>query len=81
MIVVLLFHGMSGITQAYGMVIGVAMGMGEMATRTLVAGIGWDLGVSGGGDLERERDLDLGSGGVRTRDRWVCGLVRGLGSG
>ena len=56
-------------------------GVGGRATRTWGAGIGGDLGVSGGGDLERERDLDLGSGRVRVRDRWVCSLVRGLGSG
>ena len=60
MMVVLSFHGMSGMTQAFGMFTGVAMGIGSVFIRvTVVARMGVLFSrVAGGGERDRDRDLE-----------------------
>ena len=75
--VVLSFHGMSGMTQAFGMFTGVAMGIGSVFMRvTVIARMGvlcsW---VAGGG--ERDRDRDLEPDRERECVLWRVGFISG----
>ena len=59
MMVVLSFHGMSGITHAFGMFTRVAMGVGIVFIRVMVVarmGVLFSR-VAGGGERDRDRDL------------------------